>query len=1116
MPPFIPKKRVATSPPADGKATPPKKPKVQGVRPASSTKRAEPPKKLSGNIFSVDSDDSDSSLSSIDSAEFKNVSSKANNVNSAASQKRQEIDDDSDESDEVEWENAIHHPPEQYTPKEPAKVTGDIQFSVDADDDDFGGFAAASGKKKQGLSKTERETRIASHQLHVQFLLWHNAIRNSWLSDAALQKILMDQLPSQIKKEVEKWKRASGIESVDAGRAQAKKQKGKKGKQFDVREERDWGRPSQKLEAGKADLSSGDPIISLLKILSAYWKKRFAITAPGLRKRGYSTRLERRKEVNSYKNDPHDPEKHGERIKNLKEFRDVAKKCEGSRDVGAQLFTALLRGLGIEARLVASLQPSGFGATKLEEMVSKKETIKQPVKMSSASSESDLSTADIEGINSAKKGRRKKAQKPQTSCVARGKRTDPIDLESGSDVSSDSDDSVKDITPSLPKKRPARYDREVPYPIYWTEAISPITSKVYPASPLVLEKPVATNDELLANFEPRGAKADNVRLVMAYVVGYSADGTAKDITVRYLRKHIWPGKTKAFRFPVEKIPVYNKRGKISRYEDYDWFKHTLSPYTRSDTLRTAVDDVEDANELVPQLPEKKQVDDSVDTLTSLKASPDYVLERFLRREEAIRPGVKPDRTFTSGKGDSLKEEAVYRRSDVERCLTTESWHKEGRIPKLGEVPLKRVPVRAVTLTRKREAEEHERLTGEKQLQGLYSWDQTEYIIPPPIQNGVIPKNGFGNIDAFVPTMIPRGAAHIPLRGTVRICKKLEIDFAEAVVGFEFGNKRAVPVIRGVVVAKEHEKKVKHAWEKWSEEQKKKEEMKLEKLVLDMWRKFIVGLRIRKRVQEQYGEDIEMGAGADLPVHPHTGVSKEEPIDIDEDEDETGGGFMPGSYVAEEELDTGEGGGFFLDHSDDNRSEPDELIFEDHNEVRSTSRSRRIRQGADSGLSEYPTPATPELNGKDEHQHEPTAESYTDAEQNSDPPSPNPEQSDRDSEADIAEPSDDDDPPPSDLSSQEDDSYNPLAKRRSLRAPAPAARRTSGRVTPRAAEQTPQKTPAVTHGKTQAGVEVVVPGKPATSARTPSGRQGKKSTEATSPYFEQPPSSTGRARGRRRK
>jgi xeroderma pigmentosum group C-complementing protein len=40
---------------------------------------------------------------------------------------------------------------------------------------------------------------------------------------------------------------------------------------------------------------------------------------------------------------------------------------KGSRDFGAQLFTALLRALGIETRLIFSLQPLGYSFGKLED-----------------------------------------------------------------------------------------------------------------------------------------------------------------------------------------------------------------------------------------------------------------------------------------------------------------------------------------------------------------------------------------------------------------------------------------------------------------------------------------------------------------------------------------------------------------------------------------------------------------------------------------------------------------------------------------------------------------------------------------------------------------------------
>ncbi|KIW46111.1 uncharacterized protein PV06_01802 [Exophiala oligosperma] len=929
MPPFLPRKR--STPPASPRPTPLKKAKLSDVLDAESrnTPGSDKPR-----AFSLGSDGSESSLSDVDSDEFEDVSPA---VKHPESTKHEEEDED----DEIEWEDAGASTL-VATPAQTPLADGPIElvFRKDNNEIDYGTATAATTGKK-GPTKREKEARVRTHQMHVQLLLWHNSIRNRWISDSIVQQTLVNQLPPQIKKEVEKWKVASGLVDPEAESKSRGRRMGK-GKAVNARQERDWGRPSQRMEKGKPNMSNGDPLISLMKVLAAYWKKRFAITAPGLRKRGYGTKQALKQIIYSFRNDEHDPEEHGERIRDIEEFREVARRCEGSRDAGAQLFTALLRAVGIESRLVASLQPTGFGWTKAEQQFPRKPAKAAETDTDTSSYESDhddsVSLSEITKSKPVVKANARTSTRDQ-----RGTTSKPINLDT--DVEEDDttsgmneDDSVVDVTPTMPKRRPQKYDRDNPYPIYWTEAISPITNQVLPVSPLVLDPPVASTPEILAAFEPRGVKADRTKTVMAYVIAYSADGTAKDVTVRYLKKRIWPGKTKGFRFPVEKIPIYNKNGKVKRYEDYDWFRRVMSGYQRPDALRTPADDVEDAHDLVPQEPEKKEVKDDVDTLQSLKASADFVLERFLRREEALRPGAEPDRKFVSGKGENLKEELVYRRSDVLRCLTAESWHKEGRRPREGEAPLKLVPVRAVTLARKREAEDYERRTGEKQTQGLYSWDQTEYIIPPPIENGVIPKNAYGNIDCFVPSMVPKGAVHVPLRGTVRICKKLDIDFAEAVTGFEFGNKMAVPVITGVVVAKENEKAVIEAWTEFNEKQRQKEESKMEKLVLDLWRKFVMGLRIRERIQDTYGDVVD-----DTSIYA-AGNSKDQPINL-EDEGDMPGAALP--IAAEDDF----GGGFIVD--DEELAIPEDLEMVHHEPRAERSRSMRISRG----LNEYPTPVS---------------------------------------------------------------------------------------------------------------------------------------------------------------
>ncbi|EXJ57914.1 hypothetical protein A1O7_05337 [Cladophialophora yegresii CBS 114405] len=917
MPPFIPRKRPSTSPPTASRPTPTKRAKLADVLDAEA--RNVPGLERKETFSLGGSDSSDSSLSDVDSDLFEDIPVESER-SSAPVQKHED-----DEEEDIEWEDAAHHKHEdENLPDYKPQSDGPIEITLRTRDDEGENWLEqAAAKMKKAPSKRDKQVRICTHQLHVQFLLWHNAIRNRWVSDREVQQILVQSLPPPIKREVDKWKRRSGVAFAEESKDKAKAAKSKtRRKQVatELGREREWGRPSQCLEKGQPDMSNGDPLILLLKVLAAYWKKNFSITAPGLRKGGYGTTRERKQIIQSLQKDEYDPERHGERVINVQEFRGLARRLEGSRDVGAQLFTALLRGLGIEARLVTSLQPSGFGWTKAEQMLPSKPT--QAVDTDTSSDESDsMDVRSISEVTTSRRHQKKKVKITTTKFLSE---------------SDDDDQSIIDVTPSRKKRQSQKYDRDHPFPIYWTEAISPVTNGIFPVSPLVLSTPVATTPDTLGAFEPRGVKAEKPKTVIAYVIAYSSDGTAKDVTVRYLRKHIWPGKTKGFRYPVEKIPIYNKHGKVKRYEDYDWFKRLMGFYARPDFLRTPVDDVEDATDLVPQQSEQKDLSQSVDTLQSLKSSAEFVLERFLRREEALRTDATPVRTFISGKGDKLKHEPVYRRTDVERCLTAESWHKEGRRPKNGEAPLKLVPVRAVTITRKREAEEHERVTGEKQMQGLYSWDQTEYIVPPPIVDGKIPKNAYGNIDCFVPSMVPRGAVHIPLRGTVRICRKLQIDFAEAVTGFEFGNKRAVPVCTGVVVAKENERAVRDAWHEHNEVQRAKEEKKLEAIVLDTWRKFVIGLRIRERVKDTYGENA-----IDEWI---TGRNAGQPIVVESDHEDRlvhqGGG------VAEDDV---AGGGFFPESDEEHRASDLEVGYHPNDDRDTEAPAERA------GEAHYPTP-----------------------------------------------------------------------------------------------------------------------------------------------------------------
>ena len=632
-------------------------------------------------VDQMDGSESDSSLSDVSTSDFEDALSPRN-------AKRPKLAHHDEEDDEVDWEDAIH----PIASADTGESTGLLELTLHKS----AHISSITNSRKKGPSKLERQIRISTHQMHVQFLLFHNLTRNGWACDTETQRILVGQVPPNVSKEITKWKVAAGL-ALDALLEEPKSttHKTKEGKRAEQskRNQRDWGRPAEKQERGAPNMSRGDPTLRLLKVLAAYWKKRFTVTASGLRKQGYKAPAVLEEEIASYRNNQYDPEQHGEQIGSIVKFRKLAKGCEGSRDVGAQLFTALVRGLGIETRLIASLQPIGFGWSVNEEATEKRKNVSKASNMYNTREVSAPNEDSDPVINPAATKHSKKASKNIGGDEGRrGARNAPISLsedsieDSGEDILSDDDDSASlvDVTPSTSRTRPnMNYDKDIMFPTYWTEVVSPITNEVIPVDPMICTPAMATNPEHLAQFESRGAKADKAKQVFGYVVAYSTDGTAKDVTTRYLKRHMWPGRTKGVRIPAEKVPVYNKKGKITHFEEYDWFKTVMIGYSRTADMRTIVDDTEEAKELKSVKPEKKEPRESEGTLQGIRTSAEFVLERHLRREEALRPGSKPVKTFTTGKGDKTNEEPVYLRKDVEVCRTGESWHKEGRTVRQG-------------------------------------------------------------------------------------------------------------------------------------------------------------------------------------------------------------------------------------------------------------------------------------------------------------------------------------------------------------------------------------------------------------------------------------------------
>lgn len=329
-----------------------------------------------------------------------------------------------------------------------------------------------------------------------------------------------------------------------------------------------------------------------------------------------------------------------------------------------------------------------------------------------------------------------------------------------------------------------------------------------------------TVDVVRNKLRPRKGEMDNGRLF--YVVAYEVDQYIKDITPRYVKSYA--GRTL-------KMRIQNRRK-----DDPDWFDEAIQPWTRPFSLGRELK--EDA-----ELARYQEAEPMPTVVEGFKNHPRYVLERHLKREEVLLPKTKQLGLF--------RGEPVYPRSAVVGVKSSENWMREGRTIRDGEQPLKTVKQRAVTVNRRRAQEMAMQDGQEPLMQGLYARNQTELVIPPPIVNGKIPKNSYGNIDLFAPHMLPKGAVHLPHKNIRKVARDLGIDHSEAITGFEFHKRRAVPTVSGIVVAEENKDMLLEAYYAQETLAVEKEMAKRKERALKKWKKLIVGLRVRSRIQGEY-------------------------------------------------------------------------------------------------------------------------------------------------------------------------------------------------------------------------------------------------------------------------
>lgn len=417
--------------------------------------------------------------------------------------------------------------------------------------------------------------------------------------------------------------------------------------------------------------------------------------------------------------------------------------------------------------------------------------------------------------------------------------------------------------------------------------------------------------------EPPASDAENC---MTYVVAFDADGSAKDVTRRYAKAY----NAKTLKMRIDK--AISDNGSTTRLPKGErWWRRVMRFFA------AALDDDDDPTDAAGQIEDNELAalvakEPMPRNVADFKDHPLYALERHLRRHEVLVPGAKSSGAVGAGSKGSL--ERIYRRRDVRVARSRDKWYRLGRLVKPGEEPVKILPKRTSRKStlygdRRGDYDEDEEdedededdpdkvgLFGDAVVGGtpIYMLEQTEPYEAPPVVNGRVPKNKFGNIDVYVPTMVPRGGAHVAHERAAQAAFILGVDYAPALTGFRFKGRRGTAVLDGAVVPRECEEAVRAVIAGLVDLDAELEQERKTARMLRLWSRFLKGLRIRERVwaganSDEEGEEIGeetadkgKGRAVEEEDEEEEGVNFENaPSDVSEEfvmqEDDEGGGFL---------------------------------------------------------------------------------------------------------------------------------------------------------------------------------------------------------------------------------
>lgn len=683
--------------------------------------------------------------------------------------------------------------------EEPQKEHETLTFTINEKKEE-----EAKGKRKKVtvVPKAERHRRKIVHQLYIMAMVAHGVIRNKWCNDKTLQRLLVEDF-------------ATGLKN-----------------HFD---------PPAKL----IDYVKQRHFVEGLQKLVKYY--RFRVMAQGLVRKDWGELLVKQELV----------------VRNVDQdkFRQMLCAFRGSRDLGAQGFVCLLRGYGLNARLVFSLQPPDFRSITPAKKEKEDEKEKKPKHEEKPRSEFDpIFIPDSRGALLL--GVRRGESKPNPRQRSKKKFNFPIS----------------------------------PFPVFWVEVWNPYLKKWITVDPIVNQSVEVMPMRKKGKFEAPALDPTHQTL---YVLAFDKAGGIRDVTRRYTQYY--------------NAKTVKKRIDYLSDKDEHWFEQLLKA-ARSER-KYGLPDIKETQEFIL----RDQYEGVPNNMADFKNHPLYALESQLRKDEVIHPNDDTSKcgTFRPMNKDSVVP--IYKRSHVYRLRTAKAWYLRGRVLKVGAQPLR---------TKEKQLAQMEE-EDEDGLVRLYAEFQTQLYHAPRIVDGVIPKNAYGNVEIFVPSMMPENGYLVQVSeiASIKMIEKaakdiLHIDHARAIVAFDFTEKssknRRSPTARvgGVLVDMQYKEAIDLVLEGLIELEEEEKRRQVELTALRGWNFFLKKLMVMDRLNKQHGklqgeeEDSEAEdegyfsvgsedeSGGDDTYNNHE--SREERFQrrhederaLDELDDEQFGGFLP--------------------------------------------------------------------------------------------------------------------------------------------------------------------------------------------------------------------------------